>query len=69
MERIKYLRRPYDSTHDYEFDAEIHDTGSSDEDYPSGISDIDLMSDDYDDYFEFSDASDLSEYDEYVHFD
>ena len=24
FERIKNLRRPYDSTHDYEFDAEIH---------------------------------------------
>ncbi|XVE94243.1 hypothetical protein REPUB_Repub01dG0264800 [Reevesia pubescens] len=64
VEHIKNLRRPYDSTLDYEFDAEIHDTGSSEEDYPSGISDIDLMSDDYDDYFEFSGASDFSDYDD-----
>ncbi|XP_022762654.1 F-box protein SKIP19-like [Durio zibethinus] len=69
VECIKDLRRPYDSTHDYEFDTEVHDTGSSDEDYPSGISDIDLMSDDYDDYFEFSGASDISDfYDEYLVF-
>ncbi|KAK5837626.1 F-box SKIP19 -like protein [Gossypium arboreum] len=58
VERIKNLRRPNDSTHDYEFYTEVHDTGSSDEDYPSGISDIDFMSDDYDDYFEFSGDSD-----------
>ncbi|XVF00507.1 hypothetical protein REPUB_Repub04eG0007100 [Reevesia pubescens] len=70
VECIKNLRRPYDSTYDYEFDAEVHDTESLDEDYPSGISDIDLMSDDYDDYFEFSGASDLSDYDdEYLVFD
>ncbi|KAK8999025.1 hypothetical protein V6N11_070203 [Hibiscus sabdariffa] len=31
-ECIKTLRRPYDSTHDYEFDAGVHDTGSSDDD-------------------------------------
>ncbi|OMO75017.1 Leucine-rich repeat, cysteine-containing subtype [Corchorus capsularis] len=66
-EHIKHLRRPDDSTLDYEFDAELHDNWSSDEDYPSGISDIDLMSDDY---FEFSGASDLSDYDdEYLIFD
>lgn len=63
VEQIKSLRRPSDSTHDYEFDAEVI-TGSSFEDYPSGISDIDLMSDDYDDYFEFSGASDFSDYDD-----
>ncbi|PPD75215.1 hypothetical protein GOBAR_DD27860 [Gossypium barbadense] len=43
VERIKNLRRPNDSTLDYEFYTEVHDTGSSDEDYPSGISDIDFM--------------------------
>ncbi|KAL4387115.1 hypothetical protein GQ457_09G026520 [Hibiscus cannabinus] len=32
VECLKTLRRPYDSTHDYEFDAGVHDTGSSDED-------------------------------------
>ncbi|XP_022748737.1 putative F-box/LRR-repeat protein 22 [Durio zibethinus] len=58
VEHIKYLRRPYDSTHGYEFDAEVHDTGSSDEDYPSGISAIDMMSS-YD-YLEFAGADDLS---------
>ncbi|KAB1222725.1 F-box protein SKIP19 [Morella rubra] len=35
---IKHLRSPCDSTSDYEFDAEIHDSGSFDDDYPSGFS-------------------------------
>nr|UYD39291.1 F-box protein SKIP19-like protein [Tilia miqueliana] len=69
VERIKNLRRPNDSTHDYEFNSEVHDTWSSDEDYPLGISDIDLMSDDYDEYFEFSGASDFDYDDEYLLFD
>ncbi|KAK9267231.1 hypothetical protein L1049_009653 [Liquidambar formosana] len=62
-EQIKDLRRPYDSTDDYEFDAEIHDDdGSFDEDYPSGFSEIEFLSDD--DYYEFSGGSDFSDYGE-----
>ncbi|TKY71945.1 putative F-box/LRR-repeat protein 23 [Spatholobus suberectus] len=41
-EQIKNLRLPYDPTDDYPFQAEI-DYGSPDEDYPSGISDIDFL--------------------------
>lgn len=54
-ERIRDLRHPNDSTHDYEFGADFQDfCWSSVEDYPSGISDIELVSDE-DDYYEFSD--------------
>ncbi|XP_070047668.1 F-box protein SKIP19-like [Nicotiana tomentosiformis] len=58
-QQIIYLRRPHDSTEDYELDAGMHDCESFDEDYPSGFSDIDLISDD-DDYYEFSDVSNYS---------
>ncbi|KAJ0016689.1 hypothetical protein Pint_11035 [Pistacia integerrima] len=55
-ERIKVLRHPDDSIDDYEFDPDFQDGyGSSEEDdYPSGISDIEFVSDE-DDYYEFSD--------------
>ncbi|KAJ4703052.1 F-box protein [Melia azedarach] len=55
-QRIKDLRRPNDSTDDYEFDPEVQDVcwSSAEDDYPSGISDIELASDE-DDYYEFSD--------------
>lgn len=64
-EKIRNLRFPNDSTDDYEFDAEIggygsyNDVefggyGSNDEEYPSGFSEIDLLSDE--DYYEFSEA-------------
>ncbi|KAL4325426.1 hypothetical protein GQ457_11G017490 [Hibiscus cannabinus] len=56
VERIKRLRRPYDPTHDYEFEAQVH--------YPSGISCIDLTPQDYDDYVESSGDSDLSDYED-----
>ncbi|KHN47343.1 F-box protein SKIP19 [Glycine soja] len=62
-EQIKELRLPCDPTDDYPFEAEI-DYGSLDEDYPSGISDIDFLSDDDYDYYEFSGGSDFSEYDD-----
>lgn len=62
-ERIKILRYPHDSTDDYEFDAEIHDDASFEEEYPSGISDLDLLSDD--DYNEFLGGNDFSDYDPY----
>ncbi|KAA8519420.1 hypothetical protein F0562_013705 [Nyssa sinensis] len=60
-EQIKDLWRPYDSTADYGFDSQIHDHESSDEDYPSGFSDTDFLSDN-DEYYEFSGASDFSDY-------
>ncbi|KAG2688855.1 hypothetical protein I3843_09G113300 [Carya illinoinensis] len=60
-EQIKHLRFPNDPMDDYELDAEFHENGSSDEDYPSGFSDIDYFSDDYG-YYEFSGDSDYSYY-------
>ena len=60
-EQIKFVRYPNDPTDDYEFDAEIHDDASFDDEYPSGISDLDLLSDD--DYYDFSADSDFSDYD------
>lgn len=63
VEQIKNLRRPYDPTNDYPFEAEIHDDGSFDEDYPMGISDIDFLSDDDYDYYAFSGGSDFSDFD------
>ncbi|KAI8524600.1 hypothetical protein RHMOL_Rhmol13G0161700 [Rhododendron molle] len=67
-EQIKYLRQPYDSTDDCEFDMTFYngydDDYSLDDDYPSGFSEIDLMSDvDGDEYFEFSCGSDVYESD------
>ncbi|KAL0352808.1 UNVERIFIED_CONTAM: F-box protein SKIP19 [Sesamum angustifolium] len=56
FERIKDLRRPHDSTDDYGFDAEIHDYETSGDDYITGYSDIDMLSD-YGDYLEFSGGS------------
>ncbi|KAI3971290.1 hypothetical protein MKW92_021767 [Papaver armeniacum] len=56
-ERLIKLRLPNDSTDDYEFDATIED-GSYGEDYPSGFSDIDFLSDDG--YYEFSGGSYIS---------
>lgn len=62
-QRIKDLRRPHDSTEDYRFDAEIYDYETSDDDYITGFSDMDIVSD-YDDYLEFSGGSVCSyEYD------
>ena len=63
-ERIKSLRRPKDPTDDYEFDGEIDDGGSFDEDDPSGMSDIDYLSEGYG-YYEFSGESDFS-YDDFT---
>ncbi|CAK9142853.1 unnamed protein product [Ilex paraguariensis] len=63
-EQIRDMRHPNDSTEDYGFDAEIHDCESCDEEYPSGFSDIDFLSDD-DEYYEFSGASNgFSDYEE-----
>jgi hypothetical protein len=45
-EQIKYLLLPYDP---------------SDEDYPDGISDIDLLFDNDFEYYEFSDGSEFSD--------
>ncbi|KAG8365645.1 hypothetical protein BUALT_Bualt18G0127600 [Buddleja alternifolia] len=55
-ERIKDLRRPHDSTDDYQFDAELYESSDDDDDYITGFSDMDLVSD-YDDYLEFSGGS------------
>lgn len=67
-EQIKDLRLPYDATDDYPFEVEF-DYGSLDEDYPSGISDINLSSDnDEYEYYEFSGGSDFSDY-EYATYD
>ncbi|KAA8519423.1 hypothetical protein F0562_013702 [Nyssa sinensis] len=60
-EQIKDLRRPSDSIADYEFDSQIHDDDSFDDENPSEFSDIDVLSDD-DEYYEFSGASDFSDY-------
>ncbi|CAK9164410.1 unnamed protein product [Ilex paraguariensis] len=55
-EQIKDLRHPDDSTEDYGFYAEISECESCDEEYPSGFSDIDNLSD-YDEYNDFSGGS------------
>ncbi|KAI8525094.1 hypothetical protein RHMOL_Rhmol13G0201400 [Rhododendron molle] len=64
-EQIKYLRQPYDSTDDCEFDMTFYngydDDHSLDDDYPSGFSEIDLRSDVVDEYFEWSGGSDVYE--------
>ncbi|CAJ1962138.1 unnamed protein product [Sphenostylis stenocarpa] len=62
-EQIKELRLPYNPVDEFPFDAEI-DYGSLDEDYPSGISDIDFLSDDDYHHYEFSGGSEFSEYDQ-----
>ncbi|EOA21150.1 hypothetical protein CARUB_v10001497mg [Capsella rubella] len=69
-ERVKVVRRPNDSTHDYPFDAAFIDMGSSEDEYPYGFSDIDLMSDDeYDDYNDLSGVDDNSDYDPFDSYD
>ncbi|OUZ99396.1 F-box domain [Macleaya cordata] len=61
-DRLRKLRLPEDSTDDYEFDDAIDGDGSFDEEYPSGFSEIDFLSDDG--YYEFSEGSYLSDYDD-----
>lgn len=65
IECVKYLRGPNDSTSDYEFDAEFHESCDDDESYDDGypydFSDLDIVSDDED--YEFSGGSDFSDYD------
>ncbi|KAL5097019.1 hypothetical protein RYX36_001346 [Vicia faba] len=56
-EQIKYLRLPNDATDDYPFQTEDY----PEEDYPDGISDIDLDLLSEDDY-ELSDGSEFSEF-------
>ncbi|KAK4796663.1 hypothetical protein SAY86_028989 [Trapa natans] len=57
---IKDLRQPFDPTDDYEYDATLEDDVSYSDGYPSGFSDIDMMTneDDDDDHYDFSDFSD-----------
>ncbi|XVE94242.1 hypothetical protein REPUB_Repub01dG0264700 [Reevesia pubescens] len=56
-EKIKNLRRPNDSVHDFKFSAEINDTGDSDYDYYSsdfgynGYGFVYGSDSDYDDYY------------------
>ncbi|CAA7047000.1 unnamed protein product [Microthlaspi erraticum] len=60
LEKIKVVRRPNDSTRDYPYDATVNDLDSSDDEYPYGFSDAELMSDD--EYlYELSGASDNSD--------
>ncbi|KAK9093303.1 hypothetical protein Syun_028214 [Stephania yunnanensis] len=62
-DRIKKLKLPNDPTDDYEFVAELDDFGSFDADYPSGVSEIDFISED--EYVEFSEGSYFSDMDEF----
>ncbi|KAF8104067.1 hypothetical protein N665_0181s0087 [Sinapis alba] len=68
LERIKVVRRPNDSVHDYPFDATVNDVCSSDDEYLYGFPDVDIMSEDefYDD--DLSDASDNSDLDPYYYY-
>ncbi|XP_059437442.1 putative F-box/LRR-repeat protein 23 [Corylus avellana] len=67
--QIKHLRRPLDSTDDYEFDAELDDDyGSFDGDYPSGLSDYDLHLSDPCGYYDFSDSEDYDDFTNYKGF-
>jgi len=60
-EQIKDLRRPQDSTEDYEFEAEFNDYDSFDDDYPSGLSDYDDHLSDTNGYYDFSGDSNFSD--------
>jgi F-box/leucine-rich repeat protein 2/20 len=65
QEQIRCLRLPCDAADDYPFEADCDD-GSAGEDYPDGISDIDMLSDDdyevYDyGYDEFSSEDEFSD--------
>ncbi|XP_010244531.1 PREDICTED: F-box protein SKIP19 [Nelumbo nucifera] len=60
---IRCLSLPNDF--DYcEIDPNAHGYETVDEDYPSGFSEVDFLSDDV--YYEFSDGNDLSDYGEFV---
>lgn len=63
-EQIKYLRLPNDSMEDYKFDAEIYDSGLSDNN-AFGFSDLDLYSDD-DGYYGYSEYEDFTTYDDFT---
>ncbi|KAJ0236024.1 F-box domain-containing protein [Hirschfeldia incana] len=67
-DRSRVVRRPYDSTHDYPFDATVHDMDSSEDDYVYGISDEEEIAPDefYNDLSAASDHSDLDPFDYYV---
>ncbi|CAH8383948.1 unnamed protein product [Eruca vesicaria subsp. sativa] len=65
LERIKVVRRPNDSVHDYPFDATVNDVSSDDDDYLYGFSDVDVMSEDE---FYYDDASDNSDFDPYDYY-
>ncbi|CAL5346397.1 F-box protein SKIP19-like [Camellia sinensis] len=65
-ERVKVLQRPYDPTDDYEFDTTVcdDDEDSFDDEYPSGFSEIDFLSDVDNDYEFSGGGSDYSDYGE-----
>ncbi|CAN8237903.1 unnamed protein product [Cochlearia groenlandica] len=60
-ERVRVVRRPDDSTHDYPYDATVNDINSSED----GFSDIDLVSDDGEYFDNMSGASDSYDEDHY----
>ncbi|KAK9085892.1 hypothetical protein Sjap_026303 [Stephania japonica] len=62
-DRIKKLKLPNGPTEDYEFVAELDDFESFDADYPSGVSEIDFISED--EYIEFSESSYFSDMDDF----
>ncbi|CAF2116317.1 unnamed protein product [Brassica oleracea var. botrytis] len=69
LERVRVVRRPNDSVHDYPFDATVNDVSSSDDGDPYGLSDVDILSEDefyYDDLSEY--ASDNSDFDPYEYY-
>jgi hypothetical protein len=67
--QIKHLRRPLDSTDDYEFYSKLDDDyGSFDGDYPSGLSDYDLDLSDPCGYYDFSDSEDYDDFTNYKGF-
>ena len=67
--QIKHLRRPHDSTDDYEFYSKLDDDyGSFDGDYPSGLSEYDLDLSDPCGYYDFSDSEDYDDFTNYKGF-
>lgn len=68
LERIKVVRCPNDTVHDYPFDATVNDVCSSDDEDLYGLSDVDIMSEDEFYYDDLSDASDNSDFDPYYYY-
>ncbi|GMP34781.1 hypothetical protein CsSME_00007512 [Camellia sinensis var. sinensis] len=66
MDNEGLSQRPYDPTDDYEFDTTVYDDDgdSFDDEYPSGFSEIDFLSDVDNDYEFSGGGSDYSDYGE-----